>query len=218
MADNPAREVSNEDLRAAVSESVEEGLDIRDRVRDLTLQAIRSRRLDPEEVRQIMSAATEGISLGAEKRGADMRAALADAVKGLDEAFMKSAEAGRLALEELTSHTRDFSENELKQALANMKKMEEDFLATLHQVASTARPVVRTQMDGLLNHMRRSGTDTGMKVASTMSEFAHRMAQAHIDSRVAGLEAAQELSERWAQMTSGFLAGLAEALRRDDTR
>jgi len=218
MADNPAREVSNEDLRAAVSESVEEGLDIRDRVRDLTLQAIRSRRLDPEEVRQIMRAATEGISLGAEKRGADMRAALADAVKGLDEAFMKSAEAGRLALEELTSHTRDFSENELKQALANMKKMEEDFLATLHQVASTARPVVRTQMDGLLNHMRRSGTDTGMKVASTMSEFAHRMAQAHIDSRVAGLEAAQELSERWAQMTSGFLAGLAEALRRDDTR
>jgi hypothetical protein len=218
MAENPTQEVSNESLRAAVSESVEEGIDIRERVRDLTLQAMRSRRLDPEELRQIMHAAFEGVSLGAERRGADVRAALADAVKGLDEAFMKSAEAGRLALEELTSRTRDFSENELKQALANMKRMEEDFMATLHQVAQTARPLVRTQMNDLFEHMRRTGTDTGMKMASTLSEFAHRMAQAHIDSRIAGLEAARELSARWAQMTSGFLAGLAEALRRDDTK
>lgn len=218
MADNPNAEMSNESLRAAISESVEEGMDIRERVRDLTLQAIRSRRLDPDEVRQIMRAATEGVTVGLEGRGADVRSALADAVKGLDEAFMKSAEAGRLALEELTARTRDFSETELKQALANMKKMEEDFMATLQQVAQSARPVVRTQMDDLLNHMRRSGTDTGMKVASTISEFAHRMAQAHIDSRIAGLEAARELSARWVEMTSGFLAGLAEALRRDDTK
>src|SRR5512134_3445115 len=73
MADNSTPEVSNEDLRAAVSESVEEGIEIRERVRDLTLQAIRSRRLDPEEVRQIMQAATEGVTLGLEGRGADMR-------------------------------------------------------------------------------------------------------------------------------------------------
>jgi uncharacterized protein DUF6781 len=216
MAENVPQDVSNESIRAAASEWVEDGIEIRDRVRDLTLRAISSRQFDPQAVREVVRAATEGIAVGAAKRGANVRAALADAVQGLDEALMKSAEAGRLALQELISRNRDFSENEIKQALGNLKKMEEDFLATVHQVAQAAKPVVRTQLDDLLTHMRRAGTDTGMKVASTMNEFAHRMANAYVDTHIAGLEATRELSSRWSQMASGLLAGLSEALRKDD--
>lgn len=218
MTENVPQDTSNESIKAAVSESVEEGIEIRERVRDLTLRAIASRQFDPDAVKEVVRAATEGISLGAERRRADVRGALADAIKGLDEAMMKSAEAGRLALEELISHHRDFTESELKQALANLKKMEEDLMAALHQVAHSATPVVKTQFDDLLTHMRRAGTDTGMKVASTMSEFTHRMATTYVDSQLAGLEAARELSTRWTQVASGFLAGLAEALRQDDRR
>jgi uncharacterized protein DUF6781 len=216
MAENVPQDVSNESIKAAASEWVEGGIEIRDRVRDLTLRAITSRQFDPDAVKEVVRAATEGITLGAEKRGADLRVALADAVHGLDEALMKAAEAGRLALEELVSRNRDFSQNELKQALGYMRTMEEDFLATLRQVAQSAKPVVKTQLDEVLTHMRRGGTDTGMKVASTMNEFAHRMASAYIDTHIAGLEATRELSARWSQMASGFLAGLSEALRKDD--
>jgi len=218
MADETSHEITDEAIRSATSETVGQGMDIREQVRDLTLRALTSRRLYPDEVRRIIRATTEGIALGAANRGGDARSAVADAVKGLDEAVMKAAEAGRLALEELTSRSRDFSEKELKQALADMKRIEEDFLSTVAQVAESAKPVVKGQFQDVLTHMRRSGTDTGVKVASTMNEFAQRMARAYIDTHVAGLEAAKEMSTRWAEVTSGFLAGLSEALRQDDKR
>jgi hypothetical protein len=218
MADEASHEISDEAIRSATSETVGQGMDIREQVRDLTLRALTSRKLYPDEVRRIIRATTEGIALGAASRSGDARSAVADAVKGLDEAVMKAAEAGRLALEELTSRSRDFSEMELKQALADMKRIEEDFLSTVAQVAESAKPVVKGQFQDVLTHMRRSGTDTGVKVASTMNEFAQRMARAYIDTHVAGLEAAKEMSTRWAEVTSGFLAGLSEALRQDDKR
>lgn len=218
MAEEASHEISNEAIKSAASEAVGQGIDIREQVRDLTLRALSSRKLYPDEVRQVVRAATEGIAVGAANRDRDVRVAVADAVKGLDEAIMKAAEAGRLALEELTSRSRDFSQHELKQALADMKRIEEDFLATVAQVAESAKPVVKSQLNDVLSHMRRSGTDTGVKVASTMNEFTQRMTKAYIDTHVAGLEAAKEFSTRWAQVTSGFLAGLSEALRQDDKR
>jgi len=218
MAEEPSHEISDEAIKSSASETVDRGLDVREQVRDLTLRALTNRGLYPEEVRQVIRAATEGIALGAGKRGGDARAAVADALKGLDEAIMKAAEAGRLALEELTSRSRDFSETELKQALANMKRIEEDFLSTVAQVGESAKPVVKGQFRDVLSHMRRSGTDTGVKVASTMNEFTQRMARTYIDTQIAGLEAAKEMSTRWAEVTSGFLAGLSEALRQDDKR
>ncbi len=94
-----------------------------------------------------------------------------------------------------------------------MKKLEEDFLATLTQVTEAASAKVKPELKELLAHARRTGTDTGAKVAATMSEFTHRMAASYVDSKFASLEAARELSARFTLAASGFLAGLAEALR-----
>lgn len=218
MAETTPKDFSNESIKSAVAESMRQGADIREKVRDLTLQALKARHLDPREIRQVVHAMTEGISIGAEKRAADMRNAMADALHGLDDALTKSAEAGRLALEQLTTRTKDFSENELKQALANLKKMEEDFLTTVGQVADAAKPVVKEELKDLVGHARRAGTDTGKIVAQTAREFAHRMGSTYVDTQIAGLHAARELSARFTQVASGFLAGLADALRKDETK
>ncbi|MBI2312445.1 MAG: hypothetical protein HYU77_08085 [Betaproteobacteria bacterium] len=213
MTDQQPQDLSNESLKQAASETVQKSVDIRASVRDLTLQAIQSRRLDPQEMKNIMRAMTEGITIGAEKRSNDTRLALSEAIKGLDEALMKAAEAGHLALKQLTTKTKDFSENELKQALANMKKLEEDFIQTLTQVTEAAGAKMKPELKELLSHAQRAGTDTGAKVAATMSEFTHRMATSYLESKYSSLEAARELSARFTLAASGFLAGLAEALR-----
>jgi len=160
---------SGEGVRERASETVRSGADIRNRVHDLTLEALRSRRFDREGIRQTVRAVAEGAALGAEKSRADLRQALADAFRGMDEALTRSAEAGRTAVQQMVATGRDFSDAELKQALASLRKLEDDFLATVGHVADAASDKVAPEMRKILDEARVSGTETGRKVSSTIS-------------------------------------------------
>lgn len=213
MAQHDPQELSGERIRESASESVRKGDDIRARVHDLTLLALRSRRFDRREIREVVRAITEGVTLGAEQSRADLRLSLSEAFRGLDDALRKSSEAGQSALRQLVATGRGFTEQELKQALANMKKLEDDFLSTVGQVADAASERVRPELREVLANARRTGTETGKQVAGTMTEFAQRFSVASIDVALAGLEAASEFGARFTQVASGVLAGVADALR-----
>ena len=203
---------SIENVEQAARSSVEEGTDIRARVRDLTLHALRDRRFEPDAIRDVLRAVTEGIRRGAEQRPHGVRKALSDALTGLDDAMMKAAEAASLALREFTTQGKEFSDHELKQVRDNVKKMEEDFLDTARHAADRGSVIVRKEMLDLLSHLGRSGTDAGAQVVSTFNEFASRMTTISVESAKLGLEAARDFSSRFALAASGFLAGIADTL------
>lgn len=208
------QELSGERIKQTASESVRAGVGIRDRVHDLTLDALRSRRFDPKGVREVVRAVSEGIALGAEGSRAELRQSLADAFHGLDEALRKTTEAGQSALRQLVATGRGFTDNELKAALASMKRIEDDFIATVTHVADAAGERVQPELRKVLDEARRSGTETGRQVASTLTEFAQRVSVASIDVTLAGIEAAGEFGARFAMLASGMLAGVADALRK----
>lgn len=211
VQDNP-QELSGEHIKESASGSMR-GDDIHERVHDLTLRALRSRRFDRREIREVVRAITEGVTLGVESSRSDLRQSLAAAFRGLDEALRKSTEAGQSALRQLVATGRDFSDHELKQALANMKKLEDDFLSTVEQVAEGANERVRPELREILDGARRTGTQTGKQVAGTMTEFAQRLSAASIDVTLGGLEAASEFGVRFARVAGGVLAGIADALK-----
>lgn len=215
MADDP-KDFSGENIRQAASESVQEGVDIRARVRDLTLSALGRRRFDRHGLREVVRAVTEGISLGAESGRADMRRALADAFRGLDDAMVKSVQAGQEALKRLIATGKDFSDHELKQALANLKKVEDDFVGTVSQVAEGASEKVRPELRAAVSEATRAGTQTGRQIASTMTEFGRRFSGAALEVTLAGLEAAGEFGARFALAASGVLAAMADALQQTE--
>jgi len=208
--------MSSDDLRAAASASMAGGGDIRDRVRDLMLQALRERKFDYTGMREVMHSMTEGISIGAEKSGKEVRHALAEAFTGMDQALSKVAQAGSLAMKEMTDRGRDFSQNELKQGLDSMRRMESDFLDSVRQVSKSAAGTVKGEWQDLLGHAQRTGTDTGRVIADTAREFSTRMASTMSDSALAGMEAARTFGERFAAAASGILQGMSEALRPED--
>jgi hypothetical protein len=212
MSENHSQDFSGERLKEAASEWVRRGEEIRQRVHDLTLMALRSRRFDRREIREVVRAITEGAALGADQSRTDMRQALSEVFRGLDEALRQSSEAGRNALRQLVTTGRDFSERDLKQALANMKKIEDDFLSTVGQVADAASERVQPELRAILESARRTGTETGRQAAGTITEFAQRFSAASLDVTLAGLEAASEFGARFAQAASGVLAGIADAL------
>lgn len=204
--------LSTEEIKKAASTTVEQGVDIRAKVRDLTLQALKTRKLNPEEIKPVIAAVTEGISVGAAKRAGEVKSALSEGLAGLDEALTKAAEATRLALQQLTSQAKDFSESELDWALVNLKRLEEEFLDTVNLVADSAGEKIKHEMKELVVHARRAGTDTGAKVAETMNTLGNKVSATLHEGKAAGKDAAREMSARLASLASGILAGMADAL------
>jgi len=208
--------MSADDLKSSTAKSVASGDDIRQKVREITLAAIKEHKFDFAAMRGVMTQVTDGITLGAEQRGTELKQTLAQGFAGLDDAFTKSAHATQLALAELTSKAKEFNETEVKAALANLKNMESDFMGVMKSSAERAGGQVKTEMAELVAHAARTGTDTGAAVAKAMSEFSTRMTANAQHSTAASLDAARKMSEHFAHVASGFLAGMSDALAGKD--
>jgi len=195
----------SDEIRDAASESVRQGDDIRQRVHDLTLEALRSRRFDREAIRDVVRAVTEGIARGAEGSRLGVRQTLAEGLRGMDQALSASVQAGHEALRQMVAAGRGISDNELKQAAAGLRKIEEDFVATLGEVARSANERVRPELAELARQTAHAGTETGRRSARLMAEFT-----------LGGLELAGEFGARFAQLAGGVLSGMAEALDKRD--
>lgn len=213
MAEYTAKDLSEDRLKEAAESFVRQGVDIRTRVHDLTLAALKDRKFDSGAMRDVFRAITAGVATGAQ--GApDMRQAVADGLKGMDQALARSAEAGATALRQMASTGRSFSDTELKSALANLKKLEDDFIATVAGVVESAESKVQPELRGALGDLMHTGTATGKQLALTMSEFAHSAASFSIDATVAGMQMAGEFGARFANLASGILSGVSDALQK----
>lgn len=197
----------SETIRQAAADSMRHGEDIRRRVHELTLEALKNRRFDREGIRDVVRAVTEGVTRGADAGGSGLRQRLGEAFRGMDEALTKSVEAGQQALRQMVATGRGFSEHELKQGVAGLKKIEHDFVETVNEVASSANERLRPELKEALRQTLHAGTETGRQTARLMAEFT-----------LTGIELAGEFSARFAQVASGVLAGMADALQQRKTQ
>jgi hypothetical protein len=191
----------SETIRQAAADSMRHGEDIRRRVHDVTLEALKNRRFDREGIRDVVRAVTEGVTRGADAGSSGLRQRLGEAFRGMDEALTRSVEAGQQALRQMAATGRGFSEHELKQGVAGLKKIEHDFVETVNEVASSANERLRPELKEALRQTLHAGTETGRQTARLVAEFT-----------LTGIELAGEFSARFAQVASGVLAGMADAL------
>jgi hypothetical protein len=180
---------------------------IRERVKELTSQVLRQGRVDPEAVRGVVSAVLGQASASTEVSGAKAREFFTDAVKQLDDALVKSASAAHGALQQLASRGQDFTDNDLKEALLSLRKLEEDYVAVANRLAEAMSANLRHEMTELAAHAQNLGVEASVRVASMMGEFANSMGAG------SGLATVRGASARMAMLASGLLAGIADALR-----
>jgi hypothetical protein len=203
---------SAEEIERAARDSVKSGVDIKARIHDLTLLALRNRRFDRHGMQEVVKAVTQGMATGAEQSRSDFRPALVVAFRGMDQALTRSAEAGGSALRQLAATGKDVSDTELKQAIAQMKRLEDDFLATAGRAAETTSERIRPELRNILHAARIGGTETGRVAAHSVTELGQRFTVASLDMTFAGMEVAAEVGTRFAQVASGILGGIADAL------
>jgi hypothetical protein len=195
--------MADDTLKNAAADAMKAGGDIARRFRDLTLDALKERRFDREGIRDTVRSLAEGMASAAPASTGTLRQTMGQAFRGMDEALTRSVEAGESALRQLLATGRSVNDHEVKQALAGLKKIEEDFVATVSQVAASANERVRPELKALVERATHAGTETGRQAAKLMAEFAFT-----------GMELAGQFSVRFAQMASGVLAGMADALEK----
>jgi hypothetical protein len=195
--------MADKTVRQAAAEAMKAGEDVTRRVRDLTLEALKNRRFDREGIRDVVRSVTEGMASAAPASGGSMRKAMGQAFRGMDEALTRSVEAGESALRQMVATGRSISDHEVKQALAGLKKIEEDFIDTVSKVAASANERARPELRALVERATKAGTETGRQTAHLMKEFTFT-----------GMELAGQFSVKFAQMASGVLAGIADALEK----
>jgi hypothetical protein len=209
--------LSKAEIKKAASDAVQRGR-LREDVRDLTLRALKGRTLDGSRIKEVVSAVTQGISVGAARHAGDFRDSLSTAFAGIDEALSKAAEASHLALRELASRADDVNRHELRRLLKQTQQPEDQFFSSVRQASAGAGRKARAEWRDLVLHAQRTGTDTGARISATTRDFSSNTARLTEDSAKAGFRAAGDLGARFVAISSGVLAGIADALQDRSSR
>jgi len=204
-------------LESEVRAAVEQGHDVQETVRQLTLRKISARSLDIESLRQITLAVVRGARAGAQKelsqsaaQASIAKAQLKQAITGLDVALAQFAEATKLALQEAAGRAQRYSSEDLSRTRADLETLETIFLETLQASASSSKDAAGDILHDLAAHSRTHGSAVGAQLQETLSVITHQLATTGRSQVVAGLHLAKATSDLVRQIAAGVLTGLAD--------
>ena len=199
-------------IKEEAAAAAEQGKDLRGLVRNMTLRALSRRSLSVTDIMIVVRAVTEGVSLGLGRRTGELKDAAHEALAGLDEAVKKTAQATKLAAQQLVSQGKEFGEQDLKPAVDELKQVEEMFLATVAKVTEAAGGRIKEEFAAQISHARRNGTDSGRIIADTVAEFNQRVAATVKTGAAQSASAALDMKQRLTLLASGILAGMSDVL------
>lgn len=186
---------------------------IQERAREMTAQAFQGRRVEGADLRNLVQAVTGGSTAGAEAATAESRQAFADAVKMLNDRLLNSANDAHVTLSRLAARGKDFTDNDLKDALVSLRGLQENYVATVNRIAGVAAGNLSHELTELATHAQNAGAEATARLATVISDLAGRMGSFARDGASSGLETARSASVRMALLASGVFAGVADAMR-----
>lgn len=210
-------------LEAKVRNSIAQGNNVREEVRDLTVKALSTQDQDQKSLRKVVTAVMKGVSEGAQQKLQQTPAQtqtvlepVRDAVAGLDAALAQLAEASKLALEEAAGRAQKFSNEELAHARTELESVESLFLDIVQTSATAAQELVKETLGDLISHAKRNGTAVGSQVKDTLVVFNQQMTSVGKNQLDAGIELTHAITNLMREAAAGVLAGIAERVKPDD--
>jgi hypothetical protein len=202
---------NEEEVRVPMSEAAKEGGDLREKVRNLVLQAILNRKADPKAIREVMQEAVAGLGDGLGGHVDDASSSLKSAMAGLNDALSKSLYAVQSAVEETWGNGRQFAQSDLREAYDAVRGLDDDMVATLKKVGGKSQGVLRDEFQRLSDHLGRNGSDAGAQMRTLLEMLGRDLGQSASEASRVVSEDAREASGRLSDVTSGILRGIADA-------
>jgi len=185
---------------------------LRERVRDLMSQFLQQGQIDPEGVRQVARTIAGAVPPGPASLAGASGTEFADAVRRLDAALVLSADAAHRALGTIAIRAQDATNNDIKGALTSLMKLRDDCQSALDIMRERASGNLSRELSELAVHAKNVGVEASASAGALMNELANRMANTYRQTAVPGLDLARTFSARMALLTSGIIAGVADAL------
>jgi hypothetical protein len=195
--------------------SAKQGTALREAVSAATLRALQGRELTLDNIKKVVKNVANAASTGAAKNPAsalDVEGMLAKALAGIDGALLQAVEANRKALEQFVSGGASLTEKPLKEALANIEKMEDVFFAAVTKASQSAGPL-QGPWEHALEAMKVKGSATGTQATQTVEALLGQAQTTLREGRATGMRAAQAMLDSYAAMASGVLIGMSEGLQ-----
>jgi hypothetical protein len=195
--------------------SAKQGEALRKAVSRATLQALQGRELTLDSIKKVVKTVADAASMGAAKNPAstvDVEAMLGKALAGIDSALLQAVEANRKALEQFVSHGVGLGEKPMKDALANLEKMEDAFFGAITKASKAAGPL-QAPWEQALAALKMKGSETGTQATETVEGLLAQAQTTLRDTRAGGLRAAQAMLDSYAALVSGVLIGMSEGLK-----
>lgn len=207
-------------LEADVKRAVEQGLNLQDQVRQLTLAQFSSGKFDLAALRELSQAVLNGALAGAQPllqpalaQTGQAKEQLQQVVAGLDAALAQLAQSASLALQEAAGKAQAFSATDLKHARADFEQLEQMFLETLQSTAGRTRDAAGVILSELLAHSRLHGSAVGAQLQQGWLTTAQQLGEVGKAQLDAGLKLAQASTDLLRQIAAGVLGGLAEQVK-----
>jgi len=195
--------------------SAKQGEALRKAVAKATLQALQGRELTLDSIKKVVKTIAGAASLGAARNPAsavDVEAMLGKALAGIDSALLQAVEANRKALQQFVSTGVGLTEKPMKDALANVERMEDTFFDAVAKASKTAGPM-QGPWEHVLAVMKMKGSDTGAQAAQTIESLLAQAQTGLRTSRASGMRAAQVMLDSYSALVSGVLIGMSEGLQ-----
>ena len=191
-----------------------QGAALREAVRTATLKALQGRELTLDNVRKVVKSVASATSIGAAQNpgsAVDVESMLGKSLAGMDAALLQAVEANRKALAQFVGSGVALTEKPLKDALANLEKMEDTFFSAIGKAGKLAGPL-QEPWDHALAAMQIKGSETGTQATQTVEALLAQAQTALRDSRASGMRAAKAMLDNYSAMVSGVLLGMSEGL------
>lgn len=197
--------------------SAKQGDMLRNAVGDAVLKALRGRELTMGNIKKVLETVTAAATKGAARNVAsppDLEAMLGTAFAGMDGALLQAVEANRMALQKFVDQGAGLQEKQLKDAVANIERMEDTFLATVSKVAQAGagEPTQGPWMH-VLSAMKTKGTDTGAHAAQAVEQLMAQARSAVQEGRTSSAKTTRAMLDGYAALVSGVLIGMSDGLQ-----
>lgn len=214
MSEQTTPENQNRKAEDEARAAVEDGENIHETVRGITLEALSAGHLDMQKMREVVQSVLRGSSLGAQEKGAKAEQALREAMVGVDEALAKSAEASRLAIEEAAGHIKEFGSQDLKRGLDDLGALEDMFLDTVKNIARASDGAVKNVLGDLALHASNTGTSVGAAAKAAAETLTGQLEKNVREGVTTGVDTARQVGTKIFLAAAGFLEGIAETLKK----
>ena len=204
---------ADEVLKGLARESVKQGENLRTAVREVTLNALKSRELTLAEIKRVVKTVTEGVNLGAAGSKMDAERVISEALAGMDEAVLRAVQANHIALQQLSSQGQSMRESHLKKALDELERLEDEFVASVKEASKKGSKQLKDQWASVLQQKQAVGLETAAQIEATMEQFGDQMREAVKQQRRTAFKAAEVMAENFTTLANGILIGLTEGLQ-----